>query len=135
MIQLKVEECPSSDYVGEYIFHKNLIYIGANIDADLYLEDGALVGNHLLVEIVDGQLLAHLGKDAPSFWVDGKLATKFKFLAAGNVVKIGSTKIRIVLFAPTSKTSKREVLNKNTDELIQANSPLLDYIKDLQREL
>ena len=135
MIKLEVLESPNADYLGEYVFFKNLIYVGSNIDADLYLEDKAASSNHIFIEIVDGQLLAHLGKDAKSFWVDGKLTTKFKFLHPGNILKAGETKFKILGFENSKICTKREILNKNTDELIQSNSPLLGYIKELQKRL
>ena len=135
MIQIAVKNCPDSEYEGEYFFDKNLVYVGSNHDADLYLPDEKLSRNHLLIEIVDGQLLAHLGKNAQAFKVEGKLATKFKFLSAGNVIEAGGSSFKIMVFAPTVRTTKREWLNKNTDELIRSGAPLLEAVKELQEDL
>lgn len=135
MIRLKIESCPDPDRLGEYVFHKNLIYIGSSADADLALPDRQAAPNHLFIEIVDGQLLAHGAMENIEFKVDGKLATKFKFLKAGSVVEAGNTAFKILLFAAGSESDKREALNKNTDELIQSRSPLLGFIKELQKEL
>ncbi|MEX0797818.1 MAG: FHA domain-containing protein [Bacteriovoracaceae bacterium] len=135
MIKLKVKECPNPDYIGSYTFDKNLVYIGGNIDADLLLDDSDVGSNHLFIEIVNNQLLAHLNKDQDFFLVNGKRTTKFKFLNVGQDIKIGSSVVAVEIFAPTDIVAKREVLNKNTEELIQENSPLLEFIKELQKEL
>lgn len=135
MIRLNVEQTNSEERMGEYLFEKNLIYIGNNIDADLYLEDNELNSNHIIIEIVDGQLIAHAGTKTEAFWVDGKITTKFKFLSPGNKIKAGKSVINVVEFSPTKRQTKRELLNKNTDELLKEKNELLDVIKSIRESL
>lgn len=135
MIKLEVLDCPNSDYLGEYTFYKNLLYVGSSIDADLCVEDLKVKSLHLIIEVVEEQLLAHLGKTAEVFWVNGKRSGKLKFLASGDELTLGETTLKVVSFAQTKIETKRDALNKNTEELIRDKSPLLAYIKELQKSL
>ena len=135
MIQIEVLDCPNEDYLGRYLLHKNLVCLGSNREADLRLEDPQLKRNHLLFEIVNDQLLVHLNKGQEFLHVNGKRTTSFKFLKEGDEIAVGGSRIKIQSCQFTSVITKREVLNRNTDELIKEASPLLDFIKELQRDL
>lgn len=134
MIKIKIIESPNSDQIGEYTFFKNIIYVGSNLDSDLYLEDPSLKSNHIFIEIADGQLIVQLSPEIPFILINGKRTTKFKFLTVTNKIKIGDSTLQIEAYALTQWKSKREVLNEKTDALIASNSPLIDIVKSVQEQ-
>jgi hypothetical protein len=135
MINLSINSCPNTDYIGKVTFHKDLIYIGSNLSSDLYLPDEQIMTNHLFLEIIDNKLIAHSHKKVENFWVNGKRTKNFKFLTIGDKLKIGNTEIEIVLFASVEVKDKRTALNENTDILINQKQELIPLVKSIQEKL
>lgn len=134
MIGLNIVECPDKDYLGEVKFYKDLIYIGKNLSADLYLPDKSLQTNHIFLEVTDGKLIAHSSKHVEYFWVNGKRTKNFKFLGMGDQIKIGTSTIKVVIFSPSTTIDKRTGLNNATDILINSKQSLLPLVQSLQGE-
>jgi hypothetical protein len=135
MINISINICPDSDYVGKVTFHKDLIYIGNNLSADLYIPDNKIITNHLFLEIIDNKLIAHSHKKVENFWVNGKRTKSFKFLNIGDKIEIGESEIEIVLFASVEIQDKRMALNERTDILINQKQELIPLVKALQEKI
>lgn len=135
MINLSINKCPNSDYIGKITYHKDLIYIGSNLSADLYIPDKDIITNHIFIEIIDNKLIAHSHKKVDNFWVNGKRTKNFKFLTVGDKITIGQTVIEIILFASVEVKDKRMQLNENTDILINQKQELIPLIKSLQEKI
>ena len=135
MINLSINKCPNTDYIGKITFHKDLIYIGSNLSADLYIPDKDIITNHIFIEIIDNKLIAHSHKKVDNFWVNGKRTKNFKFLTVGDKIKIGNTEIEIILFASVEVKDKRMQLNENTDILINQKQELIPLVKSLQEKI
>lgn len=135
MINLSINNCPNTDYIGKITFYKDLIYIGSNLSADLYIPDKDIITNHIFIEIIDNKLIAHSHKKVNNFWVNGKRTKNFKFLTVGDKIKIGNTEIEIILFASVEVKDKRMQLNENTDILINQKQELIPLVKSLQEKI
>lgn len=132
MLVIQITKAKDENLKGTYRFGKNLVHIGSHQDSDLMLPQDEVALRHLFIEVVEDQLIAHLDRDSEEFWVDGKVVTKFKFLSPASVIRAGETEFRVIEARHETTRSKRELLNKNTDELIKGKSPLLGFIKALQ---
>lgn len=135
MINLSINKCPNTDYIGKITYHKDLIYIGSNLSADLYIPDKDIITNHIFIEIIDNKLIAHSHKKVDNFWVNGKRTKNFKFLTVGDKIMIGQTEIEIILFASVEVKDKRMQLNENTDILINQKQELIPLVKSLQEKI
>ncbi len=134
MIVIEVLECPDQDYLGQFSFYKSFIRIGSGQSVEFCLNDKQIKKNHLVLDIQDNQLNAAASEESDLFWVNGKRTAGIKSLKVGDTIQIGETKFKIVNFLNMPIESKRERLNRNTEELIKSNSPLLSYIKNLQEK-
>lgn len=132
MIQLTVKKSNDINKLGTVIFNKNLIYVGNDHLCDLYIIEEGLLANHLIIEIAEGNLIAHPNKKIDYFHVNGKRSTGHKILTVGNLVKIGNTEFTIDNFVETQYKTIKEELNQITDKLIQDESKLLDIIQEIQ---
>ncbi|MCO4753917.1 MAG: hypothetical protein KC478_05520 [Bacteriovoracaceae bacterium] len=135
MIELEIIHCPNNDFLGTYRIFKDLFHIGSNLSAELRVKDNAIMANHLIIDIEEDRLRATLNLDDGFFLVDGKRTTSLKYLNIGSSFEVGNTRFLVKQFSAQKIVTKRETLNKNTDELIKEKSPLLSYIKKLQTEL
>lgn len=132
MIKVKVIDSVDQDKIGVFVFHRNLIYVGNEHLCDLFLNDSQLISNHLIIEIIDGKLLAHPHKEIDFFLVNGKRSTGAKIIGLGQSIKIGSSTFIIEEFIEVPINHYKETLNQITEKLIQDNSPLLEIIGELQ---
>lgn len=133
MIQIKVLHSPDENKIGTVVFNKNLIYVGNDHLCDLNLKDSEVIPNHLIIEVVEGKMLAHPHRDIEYFLVNGKRSTGHKTLSAGNKIKVGSSEFVVENFIETPQIIYKDYLNSLTDELINTESPLLDIIQEIQK--
>jgi hypothetical protein len=134
MIHLEITKSNNSDHLGEYQFHKDLIYIGSNLSADIYLPEKEILTNHLFIEVVEGKLLVHPSREADFFLVDGKRTTSVRYIKINQKISVGETEILIKSFSVSPMVSLREKLNEKTDQLINAKSDMLDLIAKLEEK-
>lgn len=135
MITIELTKCPDPLKIGEYPFHKNQIYIGSNISADLYINDPNVYFNHFFIEIVENKLLLHPHQSSDYFLIDGKRTTSMRYLKAGQKVGLNSIEFTIKSFSETLVQTFRDTLNTNTDQLINENSQLINFISKIEEQL
>ncbi len=129
MFKISVINANDKNRMGDYIFHKNLIYVGSNSDADLYAPTEEVQKNHIFLEVIENDLLIHLGKEIEYILINTKRTISFKKLKVGDTVQIGTLILKIEAFELTEKISTREYL-KNEVERIKKNNP--DKLKVLK---
>ena len=135
MIKLSIIDSKDSDRIGEFQIFKDLIYIGSNHDADIFLPQDEVVSNHIFLEIVDGSLLAHLGRDIDFILINGKRTTTFKRLKAHDSIKIGSAEMKILEFSDSQTSTIKEQINSRLSEIKSSKPELMELIKTFGDEV
>ena len=133
MIKLEVIHASDSDLLGEFIFLKNLIYIGNKI-GDLRINSPLILNQHLFIEIVENKLIAHPHKDVDFYLVDGKRTTNIKILKPLSTIDLGDIKFRILQFETGRYLNTKDSLNEQTDKLIKLKHPLLNTLQKLREQ-
>lgn len=131
MIKIEVIHSNDTDLLGDFIFHKNLIYIGNTI-GDLRVSSGKIFNQHLFIEIAENKLIAHPHKDLDFYLVDGKRTTNIKILKTNSIIDLGEVKFRIVEFQKGLYQTTKETINQQTDQLISLKHPILATIQKLR---
>jgi hypothetical protein len=133
MIQLSITESSDSEKIGQFTFHKNLIYIGKDSGCDLFINDTDLNFNHFFIEIIGSKLLCHLGKQTDFILINKKRTTGHKYVSIGDIVKVGNTSIEIKSFLLNKSLSYRETLNIQTEKIVTGDRDLLQILKEVQK--
>ena len=129
MITITITASSDSDRLGEFKFFKDLIYVGSNHDADVYLPSDEVKNNHIFIEIIEEKLIVHLGRDIDHILVNGKRTSTFKKLKIGDVIGIGYTKLRVDSFEESKTLSTKELTKQRLASLENHNPQLFKVIK------
>lgn len=130
MIAIEILECPDNNVKTSFRFFKNDLYIGKKT-GDLLIEDSALLSSHLMIEILENELLVHPQKGVTNFLINGKRATTIRKIKINDTIGFGGTILKIVEFTATPDRSKKAVLNEKLSALIDAGSDRLMTIEKL----
>jgi predicted component of type VI protein secretion system len=133
MIQLTIKESLDSEKIGQFTFHKNLIYIGKDYGCDLYINDNQINFNHIFIEVVNSRLICHLGKSTDFILVNKKRTTGHKHISIGDSIKIGETLLIIDSFIETKSQTYRDSLNVQTESILNEDRDLLQILKEVQK--
>jgi hypothetical protein len=130
MIQFDISKSPDQNVLHRFQFFQNMIYIGKHAE-HLHINDPALADIHVMIEVVDKDLLIHPQKDIGSYLIDGKRASNVRKIRSGQSICIGSTELKIVSFEFTNFSSKKEILDHKLSQLIESDSPRMQVIEQL----
>ena len=130
MIVIEILETPDPNVKTSFRFHKNDLYIGKN-RGDLLIADTSLLASHIMIEILELELLVHPQKGVESFLVNGKRATTIRKVKVGDTITFGHTTLKLIDFSLTPNRSKKTYLNQKLAQLIDTNSPSLPVIEKL----
>lgn len=130
MIAIEVLETPDANAKAAFRFFKNDLYIGHK-SGDLLISDPELLASHLMIEIVENELLIHPQKGVTHFLINGKRATTIRKVKIGESIGIGTTTFKVTEFSLTPDLSKKTYLNQKLARLIDANSPSLPVIEKI----
>lgn len=133
MIEVSIETSIDSEKIGKFSFNKNLIYIGKDQGCDLYINDSTLNHNHIFIEIIDSKLLCHLGRSTEFILVNGKRTTGHKSITIGDTLTIGNSLIKIISFVKTTSQTYKDLLNSETEKILESDKDLLTILKEIQR--
>lgn len=133
MISIEITNANNEEYIGQYLFQKNLIKFGANILSEIYLPDEKLNQSHIFIEVIDDNILIHLQKDAEFFFINGKRTTTYKFLKRNDLVKIGDCTFKLLDYKFQEVVSMRDILNKNSQIIKNTKPELLRIIQELSK--
>ena len=134
MINFEIISGPDSNVLTTYQYFQNQIYLGRSL-GDLWINDSELFPSHLMLEVVNGELLIHPQKDVEFFLINGKRASQIRKLKNQDIVTIGKTQIKILRFEETPQVSKKEILNEKLSKLMNENSHRLPVIERLTQRM
>lgn len=134
MIHFEVTQCPDENVLQAFQFYQNQIYLGRTT-GDLWINDAALSPSHLLLEVIGKELLIHPQRDVEFYLINGKRATAIRKLKVNDTVTIGRTTIKIRAFSETEMLTKKDILNKKLNKLIEENSTRLTVIEQLTKRM
>ena len=133
MIEISIKETVDFDKIGKFTFHKNLIYIGKDQGCDLFINDSSLHHNHIFIEIIDSKLLCQLGRNTDFILINGKRTTGHKYISIGDLITIGSSIIEINSFVLSTSISYKDLLNSETEKILETDKELISILKEIQR--
>ena len=132
MIEFQVIESPDENILSTFKYFQNQIYLGRS-NGDLWIQDPALLASHVMLEIIDKDLLIHPQRDVEFYLINGKRASAIRKLKIDNVITIGKTSLKILAFAETQWESKKDLLNQKLNQLIEVNSERLNVVESLTK--
>ena len=130
MIQLEIISSPDSNILTQFQFFQNEVYLGRN-SGNLHIQDPALLGSQVMVEVVEKDLIIHPQKGVESYLIDGKRSSTIRKIKSGQIITIGTTSFKVLGFEETQNQSKKQILDKKLNQLVEENSPRLAIIEQL----
>lgn len=131
MIEIKVTKSNNTDFLGNYKFNKNLIYVGSNHDSDLYFPNTKLIRNHIFIEVIENKLLTHINQSCDYILVNKKRTTKFKVLKVGDILELEDIQLCITKFETTNYQTKKDALNNTAKNISKIKPELIPLISRL----
>ena len=130
MIHLEIISSPDSNILTQFQFFQNEVYLGRN-SGNLHIQDPALLGSQVMVEVVEKDLIIHPQKGVESYLIDGKRSSTIRKIKPGQVITIGTTNFKVLGFEATQNQTKKQILDKKLNQLVEENSPRLAIIEQL----
>ena len=132
MIQLEILSGPDRNALGNFQYFQNEIYLGRT-SGDLRIQDPQVLESHLMIEIVESDLIIHPQKKVEFYLIDGKRASTIRKIKAGQKITIGGTTFKIINFSFNEMPSKKVILDLKLNELSDINSPKLGVVEKLAK--
>jgi hypothetical protein len=132
MIKFQIIESPDQEVLSTFEYFHNLIYIGRTT-GNITIHDPELLRSHLVIEVVGPDVIVHPQKDVEFYLINGKRATTPRKIRASDTLTFGKTTMKILAFEETSPFSKKNVLNRKLDALIESGSHKLPVIEALSK--
>ena len=132
MINFKITQSADPNVLSPFKFFQNQIYLGRT-SGDLWINDLDLLPIHLMLEIHEKDLLVHPQKGVEFYLLNGKRATAIRKIKVHDEVTFGKTKIKILGYEQTVQETKKEVLDKKLNQLLEENSKRLTVIEHLSK--
>lgn len=130
MLQLEIISSPDQSVINLYQFFQNELYLGHST-GNLRISDPELMASHLMIEVVENDLIVHPQKGVTAYLIDGKRASTIRKIKTGQTLKIGNTTLRVLSYSYTEFKTKKTVLDEKLATLIETNSPKLAVIEKL----
>lgn len=134
MIQFEILKGPDDNVVSPFKFFQNQVYIGKS-DGDLWIQDPELKSLHVMLEVVEKDLIIHPQKEVEFYLINGKRASTVRKLKVNDELTLGKTVFKIQAFEETSKPTKKETLDSKLQELLQTNSPRVNLVELLTQKM
>lgn len=132
MIHLEITSSPDKNIITDFKFHQNEVYLGHS-SGNLHIKDSAVRESHVMIEVVERDLIIHPQKGVESYLIDGKRSTAIRKISLGQVLTIGSTTFKIIGFEETIISSKKKILDEKLNKLMESNSQRLVVIEKLAK--
>lgn len=132
MIEFKVVASPDEDVLNTFKFFQNQVYLGKT-SGNLMIKDSELERTHLMIEVVENELIVHPQKNVSHYLINGKRAATVRKLKAQDVLTLGKTQIKILAFEVTNLTSKKDILSTKLAQIAESNSALMPVIEQLSK--
>lgn len=127
MIKLKIIKSADQNQIGDFIFGKNKIIFSNTQKADIKCKTS------FALEIADNQLF--LLNPEKKVLINNKYSGELSKTQENDLLSIDDFEVRIQTFKSTELLTMKEVLNKNTDYIINNDPDLLKEITILRNEL
>lgn len=134
MINIEVIKSPDINVMADFKFFQNQIYIGNDAE-NLCIADVGLLATHIMLEVVENELLIHPMKNVKFYLINGKRCSVVKKLSPNDKITIAETTFKILSFQETTKDSKKKILNAKLDELLEKKSLRLLSIESLTKRM
>ena len=132
MIHLEIISSPDKDVETSFQFFQNELYLGRT-SGSIHIKDGELKASHLMIEVVEEDLIVHPQKDVEAYLIEGKRSSNVRKIKPGQKITIGSTVIKVIAFEETKFPSKKYLLDTKLSLLIEADSQRLPVIEQLTK--
>jgi hypothetical protein len=130
MIQFEIIKSPDRDIQKDFIFFHNEIFFGLS-KGHVRINDAQISSTHIMIEIIENELILHPQLGVDHYLIDGKRATSVRKLRIGQSITIGETEFKIKDFKYTEFKSKKTILDEKLAHLIEQESSKLIIIEDL----
>jgi hypothetical protein len=130
MIQFEIIKSPDRDIQKDFIFFHNEIFFGHS-KGHVRINDAQISSTHIMIEIIENELILHPQLGVDHYLIDGKRATSVRKLRIGQSITIGETEFKIKDFKYTEFKSKKTILDEKLAHLIEQESSKLIIIEDL----
>ena len=132
MIHFEVIESPDQNVLSSFKYFQNQIYLGRST-GDLWIADNTMLVSHAMMEVIGKELLIHPQKGVEFYLINGKRASNIRKLKMNDIISFGNTSIKILGFEETIRESKKDILNKKLNKLIEENSSRLNAVEKLSK--
>jgi hypothetical protein len=130
MILLEITDSPDKNVLNKFEFFQNQLYLGRN-SVSLNINDPSLLDSHVMIEVVEKDLILHPQNGVESYLIDGKRSSTIRKIKASQIITIGSTSFKVLNFQETDFKTKKSILDEKLNKLIEENSPRLAVIEKL----
>lgn len=134
MINIEIKASPDSNVVTSFAFFQNQIYLGRT-NGDLLIEDNALSASHVMLEVIGKELIIHAQKNVEFFLINGKRASAVRKIKINDLITIGKTILAVTGYEETSRETKKEILDKKLNQLVENNSLRISIIENLTKAM
>lgn len=132
MIHLEILSSPDKNVETQFQFFQNEIYVGHS-SGNLHIKDSELKASHMMIEVVEKDLIIHPQKEVESYLIDGKRASNVRKIKMNQKITVGKTTFKVVNFEETNFPSKKTILDQKLSQLVEESSPRLGAIEKLAK--
>jgi hypothetical protein len=132
MIHLEILTSPDKNIETQFQFFQNEVYLGFS-SGNLHIKDAELKASHVMIEVVEKDLIIHPQKDVESYLIDGKRASNVRKIKMNQKITVGKTTFKVVNFEETTFHSKKSILDSKLNQLVEENSPRLAAIEKIAK--
>ncbi len=132
MIHFEILKSPDAGMITKIEFFQNVIFIGKT-KANIIIADPSLSESHVMIEVINNDLIIHPQKNVDYYLIDGKRATSVRKIKIDQVITIGQTSFKIIKFEESKLKSKKNTLDEKLNSLIETNSSRLAIIETLAK--
>lgn len=132
MIHLEILNSPDKNVETQFQFFQNEVYVGHSA-GNLHIKDSELKASHVMIEVVEKDLIIHPQKDVDSYLIDGKRSSNVRKIKMNQKITIGKTTFIVINFEETTFPSKKAILDQKLSQLVEESSPRLGAIEKLAK--
>lgn len=130
MIEFEIIRSPDLDIQQIYSLYYNQIIIGRTRGHTL-IDDHQILDSHLMLEVIENDLIVHPQPGVTHYLLDGKRATNVRKIKVGQKITIGGTELVIKDFKETVFKTKKMILDEELAHLMEIDSPKLAIIEEI----
>lgn len=134
MIEIEFIDSPDPRIKQSFIFHLNQLYLGRQGE-NLFILDPDLKDSHVMIEIVDNDLIIHPQSGVDSYLIDGKRASTIRKIKTNQMITIGHTSFKISRFEETKFATKKFILDTKLAQLMEKEDIKLNSIEILAKAM